>query len=71
MAELKLCRNCKYYVPPNKLLDGCRHGRCVRSVSADGHPLYHDSKMYVTVDEIRYATLKVMPTFGCVEWAAR
>jgi hypothetical protein len=68
MAELRLCRDCKYYVPPDEHLDKCKYGRCIRSVSADGHPVYDNSLMYVTIEEARYATMKVMPIFGCVEW---
>jgi DNA-binding PadR family transcriptional regulator len=26
--------------------------------------------MYVAIDDIQFAALKVMPTFGCVEWAS-
>jgi len=69
VEETRLCHDCKYYVPANEHLDGCKYGKCVRSVSSDGHPVYHNSKMYVTVDGIRFAALRVMSTFGCVEWA--
>ena len=67
MAELTLCRDCKYYVPPE---EGA-FGRCIRSVSAEGHPVYHNSRMYVTISEARYAALKVLPSFGCVEWVPK
>ena len=58
-------------LPNEHFDDASAFGRCIRSVSADGHPVYHNSLMYVTIEETRYAALKVMPIFGCVEWTAK